>query len=381
MAFDSNKIMTYSDLKWLVDNENFKEKNSFNYISKKGVTKQEALDSLQLQEAGLEIAGYLSNQLVPRRVLIPDNYSLLCNFDITTATPNEDPSITGWVKEDSTATISRYGVAFDGINSLYLTGGNSLIISNRAYKDYPFVKGRNYEVSFWFMKEIGTNQSIEFNPTSYEIFNIPTTWTSDSITFTSSVNAYGRLSIVARAAHQGTLSDNIFIDKVLIKEYPYDLYPAGNAASINNIGTPINEEEQNASSWAIDASSEATGNLSAITPGTNGSWAIRSKLYTDEVFPVLLSIISSIEVKDGRELEFSFDARVNIATIGAAEIIVRQYSSIFNTTVLTKDNAWHSYTFTVTPTYWESLSIYFELTGNDQDYIDFDNFKIVQLPC
>lgn len=70
MGRGSNQMVTFVDLQWLVDNSNFKVKNSFPETSKKACTKTECSDALHLNESAAEWIAWGSNRLIPFRLLI-----------------------------------------------------------------------------------------------------------------------------------------------------------------------------------------------------------------------------------------------------------------------------------------------------------------------
>ena len=91
MALPDKKILTFNDLTWLINNEQFDSKEGFT-STKECVTKAEVIDLIYLQESPL-LDGYADNQLVPRETLAKRpvawvGYNTICEV---VAPPSNDP--------------------------------------------------------------------------------------------------------------------------------------------------------------------------------------------------------------------------------------------------------------------------------------------------
>lgn len=376
MPFDDNKIMTFTDLKTLIDTEGFIERTVFPYTSLKGVTKVEALDALFISSIN-GIAIYLDNQLVPRILFESVPIGTICTVnDITTPIPDEINNTGVWSKDDANTTMG-IGGGVNGVGGLYIIASNSLILLQNARKDFPLVKGREYNLSFYAKKTVGTNQEvlIEGNGFNDIINEITSSYIKYEVSGTATVNGYTQIEIRAKDLTIGDAGDDIFIDNILWEELPYDLYPIGNAASIGS------SEANSVGQWAPEIDDIAKTTIQVIPPGTEGTYGIRILSTTSESVLDSAGAILPIEVKDNRTHTITFDAKLFISSTGAGSLKIRQDGLDIDSINITANNLWDSYSTTITTTHWDKMYLEFELLGHNGDYIDFDNFKIVQGPC
>lgn len=148
------KMVTFFDLDYMITNDGFTERNSFNHFSLQCPNKLEVIDALVIDSSIL--SAYSDDQLIPREAIyyISDYYNLTNAANIY----NEQNTVDGCNHLLGTAYLGSSGDrAYDGIVSIrYLSNENSIF---EIVQTYPSASV-SFTLTFWYYKTTSTSATL-----------------------------------------------------------------------------------------------------------------------------------------------------------------------------------------------------------------------------
>ena len=377
--YDGNKIMTYADMKYLMDINFGVQKNVFDYTSKQCVTKSEA-ERIMFLSNTTAWQTYTDNQLIPFDKLNPMGLLFCPPYGSTTPVPHEVNTVDRWWLVNGIESVTTNVEHTDGDYG----------ISVRAQEDAGFVppqginryikqsKGRTYDIYFDYKKTQGDKQKITVsNASGLFCTFIPTdVWQEGHCTIVAEDYTNIEISLMTATNTGANVGDDVIFDNLRIFESPLNLYPQGYA------GSTINETTDK-SIWSHDSETVITVLTSSQSP-TNTNYLRFTSNFSAQPTPTMGEF--SYETIKGREVIIEFYARVS----SKSQQLIRV------------DNADTGSTkYTITPdelsTEWQYFIIDYipasdgidnfqilpssSATGVNGDYVEIDNIIITQLSC